>query len=412
MLHADMAPTADIDFADPGFLADPWPELMRLQREDPIYWSARNRGWIITRHADVKAGYADRRLLSARGLELLLRDFSPADRDQVSAVTKYIPLTVNRLDGRNHMRVRTLVMKAFTPAIIRSLKPLIEEIVDGLLEEIGDGGEIDFSAQISAKLPPRVIQHMLGIPEAHRETLFQLVSDFTAATAGAHVTRADILKLDQTLRDMNAIFNALIAEREAAPSDDLISHLVHARDGLARLSHDELLACFHAIIVAGAESTAHTLATQIVQICRRSDLQDIVRGDAEAAYPVVTELLRFPGTVKSMTRMAGEELEWGGKKIAKGDLLWLMNFGANVDPKVFETPLEIRPDRDNRDSMAFGPGLHHCIGHMLSRIELSTFFARAFDRYEISIPEQKLDYVPSFVFFAIKSLKVNFKKRK
>lgn len=413
MLHHDndAPPVIDIDLADPAFLANPWPTLMQLQKQDPIFWSERNRGWIVTRHADVKAAYADRRLSSARGLAQLLRDMPAIDQARVATVVKYIPLTVNRLDGRDHMRVRTLMMKAFTPAIVRSLQPLIQQIVDRVLDDIGDGGEIDFSARVSAMLPPLVIQHLLGVPESEREALFHLVSDFTATTAGANVTPELIYRLNDTLETMNAIFNRLIAEREREPSDDLISRLVHARDGLNRLSHDELLAAFHAIIVAGAESTAHTLATHIVQLCARPDLQDVVRGDAAAAYAVVTELLRYPGTVKSMTRMAAEDFVWHDKTIRKGDLLWIMNFGANVDPTVFDDPLAIRHDRDNRDSMAFGPGLHHCIGHMLARIELSTFFARAFDSYDIAIPQQDLRFVPSFVFHAYQKLTVSFKKR-
>ncbi|AZI35496.1 putative cytochrome P450 [Caenibius tardaugens NBRC 16725] len=401
----------DIDFADPAFLANPWPALMALQQDNPVFWSERNRGWIITRHADVKAAYADKRLSSARGLEQILRDIPQEDRDKVSAVSKYIPLTVNRLDGRDHMRVRTLMMKAFTPAIVRSLGPLIQSIVDRLLDDVGDGGEIDFGERISAMLPPLVIQHLLGIPESERNTLFGLVSDFTATTAAARVTPALVYKLDETLKTMNAIFSDLIADREKNPGNDLISLLVQARDGKARLSQDELLASFHAIIVAGAESTAHTLTTQIVQLCRRPDLQDLVRGDPEAAYPVVTELLRYPGTVKAMTRLAAESFTWHDQQIEKGDLLWIMNFGANVDERVFDAPLEIRADRDNRESMAFGPGLHHCIGHMLSRLELATFFASAFDRYDISVPEQDMQYHPSFVFYALKSLKTNFRKR-
>ncbi len=117
---------------------------------------------------------------------------------------------------------------------------------------------------------------------------------------------------------MNDIFNELIEIRAANPGTDLVSTLVHARDGLQRLSHDELLACFHAIIVAGAETTAHTLGTGLVEIVRQPLLRDRLRNDPKCAFALTTEILRYPGTVKCMTRLASEDFEFAGQAIRRG----------------------------------------------------------------------------------------------
>lgn len=401
---------ADIDFADPAFLVAPWPELLRLQREDPIHWSDRHQGWVISRHADVKAAYADRRLSSARGNQLF-GGLSEEMLERLETTIKYNALNVNRLDGRDHIRIRSLMMKAFSNATVSALAPMIGQVADDLLDAVRPGEIFDFHRQIASVLPTRVIQHMLGIPAADQRVLFKLATDFTAATGALNRTPELLLALDASIRTMNAIFNDLIAEREKSPGNDLISILVHARDGLNRLSHDELLACFHSIIIAGVETTAVSLGIQLVELIRRPELVRRVAQGPDQAFPVVTELLRYPGTVKCMTRLAGEDFEWEGRSIRKGDLVWIMNAGANVDPEVFDHAEQVDPDRDNGKSMAFGPGLHHCVGHLLTRIELSQFLSRAFSRFDISLGSEELELVPSYIFRGYRALPVVFNRR-
>jgi cytochrome P450 PksS len=189
--------------------------------------------------------------------------------------------------------------------------------------------------------------------------------------------------------------------------------MVHARDGLNKLTHDELLAQLLALIVAGAETTAHTLAVQLVLFSRHPELRDRVRQDTQSTMAIITEFLRYPGTVKCMTRYAAEDLEMGGQKIEKGDLVWIMNASANVDPDVFPDPYSIDIERKNmRDAMSFGPGLHFCIGHLLARTELSEFFKRAFARFDIQIMQDQFEMVPSYIFYGYKDVRVRFTPRR
>jgi cytochrome P450 PksS len=188
--------------------------------------------------------------------------------------------------------------------------------------------------------------------------------------------------------------------------------MVHARDGLNKLTHDELLAQLLALVVAGAETTAHTLATQLVMFDRHPALIERIRTEPDSAFAIVTEFLRYPGTVKCMTRYAAEDIEIGGQAIAKGDLLWIMNASANVDPEVFADPYTIDVDRKNmRDAMSFGPGLHFCVGHMLARTELSEFFKRAYRRFNVEILQDAFEMVPSYIFYGYRSLRVRFTPR-
>lgn len=405
------APIADVSFADPAFLADPWTPLIRLQQEAPVYYSQNQGGWIISRYEDVRAAFADRRLSASR-VEQLFRGMPPELQKKLEAVRLYTGLIVNRLDGRDHMRIRVLMLKAFDAAVIRTVQGFLGEVIEEILDECERLGEFDFMQVVSAALPTRVMQRLFNLPDEYRPLLFKLASDFTSASSAAKVTPELLLKLDESIRTMNDVFNTFIPEREKNPGDDLISMMVHARDGLNKLSNDEMLAQLHGMVVAGAETTAHTLATQLVQIVRQPELTRVLREEPDRAFDLVSELLRYPGTVKCMTRFAGEDIELHGQKIAKGDLLWIMHAGANVDARQWERPFETDIDRGNaRDSMAFGPGLHFCVGHMLARTELTEFFTRAFKRFDVEILQEDFEMVPSYIFYGYRQLRVRFTPR-
>jgi cytochrome P450 PksS len=401
----------DVSFADPAFLADPWTPLIRLQDQAPVFYSKNQGGWIISRHDDVRAAFADRRLSASR-VEQLFRGMPPELQEQLKAVRLYTSLLVNRLDGRDLTRVRVLMMKAFDRGAIAKVEGFINEVVDEILDECERLGEFDFSSVVGAVLPTRVMRRLFDLPEEYQPLLFKLASDFTAASAAATVTPELLLQLDQSIRTMNEVFNTFIPEREKNPGDDLISGMIHARDGLAKLTNDEMLAQLHGMVVAGAETTAHTLATQLVRIVGNPALLQRLRDDPSCAFNMTTELLRYPGTVKCMTRYAAEDIEMRGQTIAKGDLLWIMHAGANIDARVFDDPFATDIDRPNqRDFMSFGPGLHFCVGHMLARTELVAFFTRAFARFDVEILQDEFEMVPSYIFYGYKSLRVRFTPR-
>ena len=401
----------DVSFADPLFLADPWTPLTRLQHEAPVFYSRNQGGWIISRHEDVRACYADRRLSAARG-EQFFRGMSPEILAQTENVRAFNRYNVNRLDGRDHMRVRVLLMKAFDGGAIRKVEQFIGEVVDDVLDECGRLGTFEFLETVSAVLPTCVIQRLLGLPDEYRPMLFNLAAEFTGASTAAAVTPELLIRLDASIRGINAVFAEFIPLREKEPREDLISMMVHARDGLNKLSNEEMLFNLVGLVVAGAETTAHSLATQTARIARDPALLQRLRDDPDCAFALTTELLRFPGTVKCMTRYAAEDIELGGQTIAKGDLLWIMNAGANVDTSVFEAPRETRIDRPNlRDSMGFGPGLHFCIGHMLARTELSEYLKRAFSRFDIEILQDEFEMLSSYIFYGFKELNVRFTPR-
>ena len=401
----------DVNFADPAFLADPWTPLTRLQEEAPVFFSRNQGGWVISRHEDVRACYADRRLSAARG-DQFFRGMPPEILAQTEAVRAFNRYNVNRMDGRDHTRVRALLLRAFDAGAIRKVEQFIGEVVEDVLDECGRLGEFEFLETVSAVLPTRVMQRLFGLPDEYRPLLFNLATQFTSASTAAAVTPELLIQLDKAIRAINAVFDTFIPLREKEPGDDLISMMVHARDGLNKLGHEEMLYNLVGLVVAGAETTAHSLATQTARIARDPALTQRLRDDPDCAFALTTELLRYPGTVKCMTRYAAEDIELHGQKIAKGDLIWIMNAGANVDTRVFSDPFTTIIDRPNaRDSMAFGPGLHFCIGHLLARTELAEFLKRAFRRFDIAILQDDVEMLSSYIFYGFRSLDVRFTAR-
>jgi cytochrome P450 PksS len=403
---------ADVSFADPAFLADPWTPLIRLQEEAPVFYSQNQGGWILSRHEDVRNAYADTRLSASRG-DQLFRGMPPELREQLEWVGKFGRLNVNRMDAPDHTRIRVLTLKAFGGPTIRKVEGFIGEVVDELLDRCEAEREFDFTQFVAAFLPTRVMQRLFDLPDEYRPLLFEMASNFTAASSAATVTPELLLQLERSIQSMNEVFAEFIPGRERNPGDDLISTMIHARDGLNKLSHDEMLAQLHGMVVAGAETTAHTLATQLVRIAGEPALRDRLRADPDCAFALTTELLRYPGTVKCMTRYAAEDIEIRGQKIAKGDLIWIMNAGANIDARVFDDPFATIIDRPNqREFMSFGPGLHFCVGHLLARTELKVFLARAFARFDIEVLQKDFDMVPSYIFYGYRKLNVRFTPRR
>ena len=405
------AEIADVSFADPAFQANPWPTLERLRRDAPIFYSKNQGGWIISRHADVRAAYADRRLSAAR-INQLFRNIPPDVAERAKSVRLYTGINVNRLDGSDHIRVRSLMLRAFDAGVVRDLSGFIGEVIEGILDKCEAAGEFSFSELVGSQLPTTVMRRLFDLPPEYQSIMFNYASVSTSTTAAAMVTPELLLRLEDAIVNMNGILNEKIRERERNPGTDLISSMVHARDGLNKLTHDELLAQLLALIVAGAETTAHTLAMQLVLFSRHPELRDRVRREPQSTMAIVSEFLRYPGTVKCMTRYAAEDIEMGGQQIAKGDLVWIMNASANVDPDVFPDPYTVDIERKNmRDAMSFGPGLHFCIGHLLARTELSEFFKRALARFDIEIMQDQFEMVPSYIFYGYRDVRVRFMPR-
>lgn len=396
--------------ASQEYLSAPWMPLRKLADCAPVFWSEALHAWVVTRHEDVKAAYADRRPSTAR-MELYLRNLPGDAAERYATLIKYHNLGIAFMDAPSHMRVRTLMMKAFGRRQIDDAKPMIIAIIDDVLDQMEQAREFDFVSLVSAQLPTRVIQAILGVPRSLTKEFFGLASAIITAMGSVGPSAGQMAAADDAVVRLNEIFVGLIEQRRRAPSADLLSALVEARDAGDRLSEDALLAACTSIVEAGAETTAHMLAICFKIVAEQSDLRDLVRLGPDSALPVVDELLRHPGLVMGMTRIVREDFEWHGTRLRAGEIVFMMNVATNHDPAVFADPDTIDPQRDVRNSLSFGPGLHHCIGHYLARTELAEFLHRAFAQFDVLLLDDDTEYIQSYVFRGLKSLSVKIARR-
>jgi cytochrome P450 len=348
----------------PEFIADPYPFYHRLRAEDPVHRSATG-AWVLTRYDDVVMVLRDERF-GRKGFEPLLAALFGAEAGQ--------PLVTSMLfrDPPDHTRLRSLVNRAFTPRVVEGLKPRIQEIVDGLLDDVRDRGTMDVIADLAYPLPITVICEMLGVPGSDRYPFREWSLDIARSLdAIGGPADPDVLeRSNRARRALTAYFrDGLIPERRKDPRPDLLSALIAAEEAGDRLSEGELLATCNLLFVAGHETTVNLIGNGLLALLRHPDQLEMLRKDPSLIEGGVEELLRYDGPVQRTGRIAHTEVEIGGKEIARGEIVVALIGAANRDPAQFPDPDRLDITRGATHHIAFGWGIHFCLGAPLARVE-------------------------------------------
>lgn len=401
----------DMDLTVPRANTDPWPQLKAVQDADPVFWSDHQKAWFVSHHADVKAGMMDRRL-SADRVTFLFGALPAELKKKYEPILFYFPQWVVLMDAPRHTRVRKLLLQGFTKSIIDQLADFTQGIVDELLDEMEAKGTVEYVTEFAFKLPAFVIMQMLGVPRSMFDE-FKVWSLEFARLIGAPEPSLELMdNALNALNDMNTAFRKLIAERRANPQDDMLSALVHATDEDDKLSEDELLASCQVLMLAGHETTINMLGNGLLELIQNREQWEQLRDHPEIAPAAIEELLRYNNVVGSLLREAREDFEWHGKQIKKGDVVYLMNYAANRDPRVYDDPDTLDFDRENKFPLSFGPGIHFCLGNQLARMELEKSFTAIVNRFDkVEILDDELDWNSSIVLRGMNSLNLKFHPR-
>jgi len=366
--HAETEAPAVYDPADPAQIADPYPVLLRLQREDPAHWSPKAKAWILTRHADVRRALDDP-AMSVDRIRPFYERLPEAERATLADIVRYLNLWLVFRDPPEHTRLRRLMAKAFTRKTVEGLRASVEGLVDELLDGLPRDEEIDFVEDFAMALPGLVIMDLLGVP---REDLGRIKawSDEMQLFIGSARASADRnARAAHGAREMADYFRGVIAARRESPREDLVSEFVAARDGADALSEDELIAACMLVLFGGHETTTNLLTTGFRKLIRHPDQAARLRDDPSLAVSAVEECLRLDGPSGSMARLVATEHELHGKTLRPGERVFAMLNAANMDGSVFEDPLRFDVARDAKRHVTFGYGTHFCIGASLARLE-------------------------------------------
>jgi cytochrome P450 len=351
----------DATVRDPERYDDPFPSIHQLREVAPV-----NRTpigvWRLSRYDDCL------RLLHELPTGVRHLDGSlPRER---SAGPQGGSEFMLQQDPPNHTRLRKLVSKAFTPRAVESWRPRVRAIVDELLAPALAAGEIDAIAQLALPVPSTLICELLGVPIADRPRFTQWTADATHALSGDLAPPEVRARAEGAALALAGYFTERIEARRKSLTDDLLSVLIRAEEQGDRLSHGELVVQSIGLLIAGFETTIGLIGNGLAALARHPEQAERVRARPELLPNAVEECLRFEGPIGMTIRVLHADAEFGGQRIPTDTEVWAMLWGANRDPARFPAPDRFDVARANaRDHLAFGGGVHLCLGAHLARME-------------------------------------------
>jgi cytochrome P450 len=347
---------------------DPYPLYARLRENDALHRSHAARGWILFRHADCVELLRDPRFSADdRKLDVFERRNAEAIREGlVDPEAPQEPVMLRR-DPPDHTRLRGLVNKAFTPRAVEKLRPRVEQLAEELLSDLAARGEFDLIRDFAVPLPVTIIAEMLGIPARDRE-LFKRWSDHLVGFLDPQASPGpEVLK--RTVEEFFAYLAEIVEERRRVPADDLLSALVLAEEEGDRLSQQELHGTVALLLAAGNETTTNLIGNGVLALLRHEEQLERLRAEPARIESAVEELLRWDSPVQFTMRIPTEEIDFRGRRFRPGQAVVAVLGSANRDPEVFAEPDRLDIAREENRHLAFGHGVHFCLGAQLARLE-------------------------------------------
>jgi cytochrome P450 len=376
-------PPLTIDFRDPAYRADPYPQLAQLRQHDPVHLTALGF-WLMTRYEDVNRLNRDPRLGRDLGKwqgYALLRPYLAE-----SALEQCVEKWMFSLDPPEHTRLRKLFAAAFTPKIVKAMATEITAVADELLAKIASPSQpFDFMSSFAQPLPVRIIAKLLGLPLTDYEQL-KTWSDKMVTIVEPVVSRAKREIASTAVTEMSHYLQETLADQPPEP-ESFLGQLLTAT-ATEQMSQEELIANLILLFIAGHETTTNLLGNGLLALLRHPDQLQRLRDEPDLMETAVEELLRYDGPANVNGRAVHEDIEVGGKTIAKGSLVLCMLGAANRDPQVFNNPNDLDIGRKPNPHVTFGGGIHYCLGAPLARLEAQIALDRILHHWPVIALEE------------------------
>jgi cytochrome P450 len=387
------------------YTQNPYPTFSMLRTEQPVTLVETPDGartWVITRYQDVRDALADPRM--SRDIGNLYRalgrqigkELKPADE-----ITHHL----DNSDPPRHTPLRKALVFAFTPKRVANLRPGLEKVVDGLLDDLATRERPDLLESLTEPLPIIAIAQLLGVPDSDWRQ-FKIWSNTMRSTDAADPTGV----LAEHTGELSAYMADLIAEKTRRPTDDLISAMVHA-EGDKLLDPKEILSTAFALMTGGNETTTSLITGCFVGLLTHPEQAERLKADLDRIPQAVDELIRFSSPMLyALQRLTLEDVEIGGTTIPAGEIVMLSPASANHDPEAFpDRPDELDIDRPKPVHLTFGHGIHYCIGTHLARAQAEISIRRVFERFpgiRLAVHPSELRYQPALLVRAPATLPV------
>jgi len=405
---------------DPETLQCPFPHYAKMREEQPVLKVEGLGIHMVTRHDLVMQVLRDPQTYSSvfGGTGMPVASEVRKRFEEVFAEGYPRVSTMLTADQPEHTRYRRLVSRAFHPKVIAEMEPTIRAITVRLIDSWIDSGRIEFVKDFAVPLPVEVIARALNVPDS-RLADFKRWSDDSIAGIGTNISIDERIRAERGVNEFQHYFAEQLEDRRLDPRDDILTNLLNARiedddadvDDKRPLDVPEMLSIIQQLLVAGNETTTKMLTEMIRLLVENPSEWEKLRKDPTRVEKIVEETLRLSTPTQGMWRIVTSDTELGGVALRKGDRIVIVFSSANRDEALYSEPDSFEPDRENlRDHLAFGKGIHFCLGANLSRLEGKVALEELSRRLDtISLPDSNtFEYYPSFMLRGLTKLDLEF----
>ena len=395
-------------------IADPYSYYGRLRDEDPVHWNELYELWVITGHDDLVWMTRHHELFSSEFWKRDQRAPYPAidesDMGLYQFMREFFMDWFIQHDRPVHTDQRRVVHKWFNPNSMELWRPMVRDVIKDCLDEADASGQMDVMRDFATPLPLFVIAQMMGFPRQDRKFIRSMAEKLLFIGRG----ETDRMKpLTEAIKELIEYLTPMVEDKAAKPVDenDLLSVLASG-EKTGALTRDEVVADAILLLLAGHETTINLICNGTLAFIQHPDQWKLLKEGRFEEPDTITrateECLRYDPPVKSLQRIASEDVEMGGKLLRKGDRIRWFITSANRDPKKHENPNTFDISRWPNIHVAFGSGIHHCLGATLARLEGQEAFKALAERYDnIKVETSEFEYQPSITFRSLKALPVS-----
>lgn len=368
-----------------SYLENPYPSLVGLRRDDPVHFSNKLEGWVVSRHQDARTVLAD--------VDRFGNDPATASMGlgaHVAATRKHSPLghapLLGSSDPPTHTRLRSIVSRLFTPRRMEASRPQVRGQIDELLDRASAAGRSDFMSTVAHPLPVHLVGGLLGLTESDRGPVREWTTSVMRVIGGGDLPPSAYREAEQAKERLRVFLDSFADTHEG---ESLLASIVAAEADPDRLSPDEAVAFMTFLYQAGGGPTAMMLGNAVLTLMRHPDQWELLRQDPSLARSALIETLRWDSATHVLLRFAREDTTLGKRKIAAGDTMFTLIVAAHRDPELFEDPdrFDITRQVDTTDVLSFGLGPHFCLGQPLALMQGEELLKAMVERFpDVALP--------------------------